>query len=564
MALDPNIALQVQPLRIPDPLESYERPMRLRSLLGQSRLQDLQRQQAERSIARQARRDELMQRSGGDLTTLRNLLAGEGYLDEALDIEGKLLGRDKAEREARTAQFKLLKEQADRTASLASSVLLADPASRPRAYAQARAQAIAEGLIQDNDPTYPAVYSPQVESILRRVSGQALSIKDALERADQDTASRWLAEQQAAGGPQISALPAGETPIGAGEVPYNEGSENVPMFDYLTELDIAQGRKTWRRTPEGQIEVMPAEQQTQPPPVELASEFQNPVTLRKKASNLERQAQQLLAMRGGEKKANELLQLAAQYRMDADRIEGRTQELEKRESELIEIADPSSPSGTRFIRKSEAEGKPGAKRFGASQVNVDVRRETKGAEKMGQLDAEHVAEARNSANAAGRLTSMLSRMEASTASGATFGGTFADWATSLGRFAASLDIPVDIKKIAGSEQYQADVAELVRAKIKALGAGNAISNVDLLFTQRSMPELSKTPQGRMLIIRAMKADAEMIQDYYRKARDYFDANGSLKGFEYEPPETSLIFMEKKTIGGKNYGKLLDGTWVQLK
>jgi len=107
-----------------------------------------------------------------------------------------------------------------------------------------------------------------------------------------------------------------------------------------------------------------------------------------------------------------------------------------------------------------------------------------------------------------------------------FSGTAANFATDMGNLATTLGVasPDLVRKVGNSEQAIADVAELVRSKIKALGSGSAISNTDLLFTNRSMPDLLKTPSGRKMIISAMKADIQNISGDHQAARQWFDSH----------------------------------------
>lgn len=174
-----------------------------------------------------------------------------------------------------------------------------------------------------------------------------------------------------------------------------------------------------------------------------------------------------------------------------------------------------------------------SQRSGASSVNVDTKAEQAGMVEMAKLDAKAVNDLREKRSAASMTLPILKRLEKATADGKTYSGTFAEFKTGMGRLLDSIGIKgVNIDKVSSSEQYAADIAELVRTKIKALGSGSAISNTDLLFTQRSMPELLKTPEGRMAIIRAMRADLTSVVEDADAADAYFRENrGNLGGFK---------------------------------
>lgn len=166
-------------------------------------------------------------------------------------------------------------------------------------------------------------------------------------------------------------------------------------------------------------------------------------------------------------------------------------------------------------------------------ISVDTKAEQAGMVEMAKLDAKAVNDLREKRSAASMTLPILKRLEKATADGKTYSGTFAEFKTGMGRLLDSIGIKgVNIDKVSSSEQYAADIAELVRSKIKALGSGSAISNTDLLFTQRSMPELLKTPEGRMAIIRAMRADLTSVVEDADAADAYFRENrGNLGGFK---------------------------------
>lgn len=167
--------------------------------------------------------------------------------------------------------------------------------------------------------------------------------------------------------------------------------------------------------------------------------------------------------------------------------------------------------------------------------NIPAKVQEAGQVEMAKLDAKNVDEWRKKRADASLILPVLTRMEKATQDGRTYSGTFAEFKTGFGKLLNSIGVPgVNIDKIASSEQYAADQAEVIRTKIKALGSGTGVSNVDLLFTQRSIPELVKTAEGRMQIIKAMKADLQNIVDDAKDADRFFRENkGSLGG--WEPP-----------------------------
>ena len=170
----------------------------------------------------------------------------------------------------------------------------------------------------------------------------------------------------------------------------------------------------------------------------------------------------------------------------------------------------------------------------APLVNVDNKAEGAGLVKLAQEEAQLVSDLKKNAIGGTRLLGPLNRMEQLNATGNVAQGPLANFNQELGKFALYLGAGEDVKKrVAAGEQYFAAAADAVRDKIKALGAGTAVSNVDLLFTRQSVGDLTNTQQGRALIIKAMKADVQNIQNLSKAADTHFrgQGKGSLSGFD---------------------------------
>jgi hypothetical protein len=164
----------------------------------------------------------------------------------------------------------------------------------------------------------------------------------------------------------------------------------------------------------------------------------------------------------------------------------------------------------------------------------------KGREQLLGMDTERLKGMREQASAASRLLPNLDRMLRLNATAPS--GRLAPAQMWAGQMAESVDswLGTSFKdwvgsdgQIADAEQFFASAADVVRDKIKALGSGAAISNVDLLFTRESVPSLTQTKEGRQKIIEAMAADARNLRNMAQQAEEHFRANPSrgLEGFE---------------------------------
>lgn len=169
-----------------------------------------------------------------------------------------------------------------------------------------------------------------------------------------------------------------------------------------------------------------------------------------------------------------------------------------------------------------------------SLVNIDNKAEGAGLKKLSEQEAELVSELKKNAIGGSKLLGPLNRMEQLNNSGNVADGPMANFNQELGKFAIYLGAGDDVKKrVAAGEQYFAAAADAVRDKIKALGAGSAVSNVDLLFTRQSVGDLTNTKGGRALIIKAMKADIDNINRLSKASDSHFRGvgKGSLSGFD---------------------------------
>lgn len=210
-------------------------------------------------------------------------------------------------------------------------------------------------------------------------------------------------------------------------------------------------------------------------------------------------------------------------------------------------------------------------------VNIDNKAEAAGLKKLSEEEAQLVSELKKNAIGGAKLLGPLNRMEQLNNSGNVAQGPLANFNQELGKFAIYLGAGEDVKKrVAAGEQYFAAAADAVRDKIKALGAGTAVSNVDLLFTRQSVGDLTNTQAGRALIIKAMKTDVENIQKLSRVSDAHFrgQGRGSLSGFDPSKHVTVLPELasgdapqaEVTAVNPKTGEKLIlrNGQWHPIK
>lgn len=128
----------------------------------------------------------------------------------------------------------------------------------------------------------------------------------------------------------------------------------------------------------------------------------------------------------------------------------------------------------------------------------------------------------------------LDRMESLTRDDRTYAASGAEFKATLGSIGQALGLPIQKDKTANTEEYIGHVAELLKDRLasKDFGSGSGVSNLDMLAASKPLPELTRTSQGRMQIITALRADTQRAVADAQAARDHFDNNASLRGFRY--------------------------------
>lgn len=180
----------------------------------------------------------------------------------------------------------------------------------------------------------------------------------------------------------------------------------------------------------------------------------------------------------------------------------------------------------------------------ANVVNVDMKGQSAFAKTLYEGDAKRVLEADESAQQATKALSTLNRLDQLNRSGQLFQGAAADQRVAIANFANTFGVPVDKKRLSNSQEYDAYSKELVTGIIKSLGANP--SNADREFIEKTVPNLSKSPEAANALIQFMGRRAQQVIADSRAMREYGEKNNSLKGFS--PP--SLQNQQQQTTPKK--------------
>lgn len=187
--------------------------------------------------------------------------------------------------------------------------------------------------------------------------------------------------------------------------------------------------------------------------------------------------------------------------------------------------------------------KPGQGLTPPEQAAQDAR--AKAQSTSGELDARRINDLEQKIPSLMAVGRRLDRMEALTKDDRTFAAAGAELKTTLGSVAQAFGLKVNDAKTANSEEYLAHVAELLKDRLasKDYGSGSGVSNVDLLAAKAPLPELARTPLGRMQIITALRADLQRNITDANAARDFYDQNNSLRGFRFPSERQSGVLAD---------------------
>jgi len=135
----------------------------------------------------------------------------------------------------------------------------------------------------------------------------------------------------------------------------------------------------------------------------------------------------------------------------------------------------------------------------------------------------------------GAVSRTLERLLALNNSGQTFTNAGANFKSQLSSIGQALGLDINVDRLAASETYQAQIAELLKQRLgsKDYGSGTGVSNLDLIAASAPLPELVRSAQGQRQIIQALAQDAKESIEDMESYRAYYRSNrGNMDGFRY--------------------------------
>ena len=192
MPLNPNIALQVKGLEVPNPLAQMAQVTQIQNALQQQRMGDIQMQNALREQSRQRELESIMSQLSPTASVSEQAAAlhKRGYFQQAQALTQQAATLAKTRREEEEARLKALTSKLDLTGRFFS-----EDVKDQATYDVARQKAIAAGLGTADE--IPEVFDP---AIVARVRNNAMSIKDQLaaRQREREVGARETSAQAAA------------------------------------------------------------------------------------------------------------------------------------------------------------------------------------------------------------------------------------------------------------------------------------------------------------------------------------------------------------------------------
>lgn len=185
--------------------------------------------------------------------------------------------------------------------------------------------------------------------------------------------------------------------------------------------------------------------------------------------------------------------------------------------------------------KSYVEYQKELKKAGATNVSLSNVGPKAFETELGKMDAEQLGKWREGAMAAQSTLGSVQRLENADAKGAYAGGA-ANLKMTVGSYINGLTGSTPKGQI-GSELYTAEANNLVLSQIKTLGANP--SNADLIFIQKTVPQLSTNADARKALTQFMREKAQSSIGLYQRANTHARKNSGLGGFDVVEPTSDI-------------------------
>lgn len=165
---------------------------------------------------------------------------------------------------------------------------------------------------------------------------------------------------------------------------------------------------------------------------------------------------------------------------------------------------------------------------------------------LGKLDAEQLGEFRKGAQSAQQTLGIVQNLRGAVNQG-VFSGGGAQAKTAVSNMIEGIT-GAKPKNLVGSQLFNAEASKLVLERIKTLGANP--SNADREFIEKTVPNLSTSPEARDALINFLEEKAKWSIDLYQRADRFARQNHGLGGFELFPAPPATTPPRPQPGGGR--------------
>lgn len=186
---------------------------------------------------------------------------------------------------------------------------------------------------------------------------------------------------------------------------------------------------------------------------------------------------------------------------------------------------------------------------GSAPPTLMSLQDKKVAEKLAERDVASYDSAIESKDAMLKANQSLLPMEGALLSGMTTSGGMHETLNKAGSYLSILDPKATLSQMASNDTgYLNRLMGLVRVDIKALGAGTAVSNLDLIVSQKASGDLRNPTQGNLINIGLVKLYNATNSALAQKKIDYFDTHNNLKGYKSSTEPTHALIHKVNPYG----------------
>lgn len=179
-------------------------------------------------------------------------------------------------------------------------------------------------------------------------------------------------------------------------------------------------------------------------------------------------------------------------------------------------------------------------------INNNMQSEKAFAVETAKQDAHYLNDLRSQAANAQDIAQRVQAIQGAVNAG-VFTGSWASRSTDAANFLNTLGLPIQADKLANSQEFNAQVGELILSRVKQLGSNP--SNSDREFVERTVPNLTQSPQARQALLDYMQNQAKRTMDTYQSADQYGRAHNGLGGWQTPspPPQKPQGNVQAKTV-----------------